>query len=92
MDPQETGDLAYRGTFSKEKLLGLHNPRVADLCSRKSVTVWLGPDKHAVFYPVRSGQEFNMVLVRPDNLSKNERTSPGDIGEMRESFKGWDTM
>ena len=90
--PFETGDLAYRGTFSKEQLLALGDPRVEELCAGKRVTVWFGPEKHAVFYPVKSGHEFNLVMVRPDNLPPSTRIEQGSLDEMRATFDGWDDM
>jgi salicylate hydroxylase len=92
VEPLETGDLAYRGTFSKEQLLSLNDPKVEELCAKNSVTLWMGPDKHSVFYPVRNGQYFNLVLLRPDDLPHGSRTSQGDISEMRATFEGWDPM
>ena len=90
--PVETGDLAYRGTFSRAQLLALRDPWIEALCAKKTVTAWMGPEKHCVFYPVRAGAEFNLVLLRPDNLPTNMRTVQGDIGEMRATFDGWDKM
>jgi hypothetical protein len=90
--PTETGDLAYRGTFSKAQLLALQDPEIEALCAKRTVTVWMGPDKHTVFYPVKSGTQFNMVLLRPDNLPTNARVVKGDIEEMRDTFKGWDPV
>ena len=52
----------------------------------------MGPQKHCVFYPLRSGTEFNLVLLRPDNLPPNVRAAEGDISEMRAAFEGWDPM
>ncbi|KAH6667461.1 putative salicylate hydroxylase [Halenospora varia] len=89
---KETGDLAYRGTFPKQKLLDLKDERIDRLCNTKNVTVWFGPDKHCVFYPVRSGKEFNLVLLGPDNIPPGLRTSEGDIEEVRATFKGWDEI
>ncbi|ORY67816.1 uncharacterized protein BCR38DRAFT_511183 [Pseudomassariella vexata] len=89
--PQETGDLAYRGTFSLEQLRALNDPDIAELCSRKIISIWLGPDKHCVFYPVREGKEFNLVIARPDNMPRGTRTMQGDIQELRECFIGWDS-
>ncbi|KAJ5190252.1 uncharacterized protein N7498_009237 [Penicillium cinerascens] len=86
----ETGDLAYRATFQKEQLEALGDDKVNDLCQRVGVTSWLGPDKHTIFYPVRGGKEFNLVLLRPDNLTQGSRREKGDIQEMRESYAGWD--
>ncbi|KAK1719376.1 uncharacterized protein BDZ83DRAFT_632044 [Colletotrichum acutatum] len=88
--PVETGDLAYRATFPFDYLKALNDPRVDDLCARKQATVWMGPDKHTVFYPVRGGREFNLVLIRPDNMQPGEKRVQGDIEEMRESYRGWD--
>jgi salicylate hydroxylase len=90
--PVETGDLAYRGTFSREQLLALQDPRITTLCDRRCVTLWIGPEKHVVFYPVRASTQFNMVLLRPDDLPQGTRTSQGDIEEMRSTFHGWDEM
>jgi len=88
--PIPTGDLAYRATFTLEELKALKNPIIEELCSQNSVNLWMGPEKHSVFYPVRGGKEFNLVLLRPDNLAPGIRTSEGDISEMRATFEGWD--
>jgi len=90
--PAETGDLAYRATFSRRQLLELEDPRVKDLCSSRTVTLWMGPDRHCVFYPLRDGAEFNLVLLRPDNLPAGVRTVQGDLDEMRMTFEGWDDI
>lgn len=60
--------------------------------SKHTVTLWMGPSSHAVFYPMRSGEEFNLVLLCPDNLPSSVRTQPGNFEEMREVFKGWDPV
>ena len=92
LEPRETGDLAYRGTFSLEQLQALNDSRLDQLCALKSVNVWLGPDKHAVFYPLRDGKEFNLVLLRPDDMPHGTTRVDGDLDEMRASFEGWDPM
>lgn len=89
---QDTGDLAYRATFSRKQLDDLNDERISELCGRNSVTVWLGPHRHAVFYPLSKDQLFNLVLIRPDNLPQGVRQMEGDIHEMRASFEGWDEM
>ncbi|KAJ0414705.1 hypothetical protein BJY00DRAFT_305396 [Aspergillus carlsbadensis] len=88
--PEETGDSAYRATFKKEQLEGLNDPRVNELCQKMAITSWLGSEKHSIFYPVRGGEEFNLVLLRPDNLDRGARRVQGDVEEMRESYAGWD--
>lgn len=88
--PQETGDLAYRATFSQTQLLSLNDPDVKALCEKRGVTAWLGPSRHAVFYPVRGGQEYNLVLLQPDDLPPGVRTTQGDVDEMRYGYREWD--
>ena len=88
--PVPTGDMAYRATFSREQLEALGDEKVNDLCQEIAVTSWLGPEKHTIFYPLRGGKEFNLVLMRPDNLSSDSRREQGDIEEMRESYANWD--
>lgn len=63
MPPVETGDLAYRGTFTRDQLKSFGNPRIDALIEKSNVQVWLGPGRHAVFYPLRNKTEFNLVLL-----------------------------
>ncbi|KAK5053696.1 hypothetical protein LTR84_001657 [Exophiala bonariae] len=88
--PVETGDLAYRATFTREQLEGLDEPRITELCNEPGVTAWLGPGKHCVLYQVQGGEQINMVLIRPDDLASGVRTEQGDIGEMKQTFEDWD--
>lgn len=82
--------MAYRATFSREQLEALHDEKVNELCQKIAVTSWLGPEKHTIFYPLRGGKEFNLVLMRPDNLSSDSRREQADLKEMRESYVDWD--
>lgn len=61
--PSDTGDLAYRAIFSKSQLAELNHPRVNALLNDKSANIWIGPDKHCVFYPIKGGNQFNLVLL-----------------------------
>ncbi|KAL4937814.1 hypothetical protein BDV06DRAFT_215602 [Aspergillus oleicola] len=88
--PEETGDLAYRAIFHRSQLEALNDPNVNELCNKTAITSWLGPDKHSIFYPVHGGEEFNLVLLRPDNLDKGVRRLEGKLDEMRDSYAGWD--
>ncbi|KAL5044797.1 hypothetical protein BDW71DRAFT_215443 [Aspergillus fruticulosus] len=88
--PQETGDLAYRATIKRSQLEAFNDLEINDLCAKTAVTSWLGPEKHTIFYPVRKGDEYNLVLLRPDNLDKGTKRVQGDIEEMRASYAGWD--
>ena len=65
--PTEYGDLAYRATFSRSQLEALNDPSIEEMCAKKRAVMWLGPDKHCIFYPIRAGSAFNLVLLRPDD-------------------------
>ncbi|KAL5000603.1 hypothetical protein BDV10DRAFT_183373 [Aspergillus recurvatus] len=88
--PQETGDLAYRATIKRTQLEACSDLEINDLCAKTAVTSWLGPEKHTIFYPVRNGEEYNLVLLRPDNLDRGTKRVQGDVEEMRASYTGWD--
>ena len=76
--------------MSQQKLHNLRDPEIDKLSRKKAMTIWLGPNRHCVFYPIRDGTEFNLVLIRPDNLPAHTRTMQGDLGEMEHTFEGWD--
>ncbi|RVX76070.1 hypothetical protein B0A52_00427 [Exophiala mesophila] len=88
--PLETGDLAYRGTFTRAQLEAFKDERVDKLLDKSNVQVWLGPGRHAVFYPLRNKSEYNLVLLCADDLPEGVRTSPGSVEEMAANFEGWD--
>lgn len=88
--PEETGDLAYRGTFSRQQLEALNDSTVNELINGNTQHLWMGPEKHCSFYPLRNGNEFNLVLLRPDDLPVGARTVAGEVSEMRETFDNWD--
>lgn len=90
--PKETGDLAYRGTFSLSALQNLKDPAIDELCKERVVRMWIGPESHSVFYPVRCGNEFNLVMTRPDDLPPDVRTAEGNLAEMQAVFEGWDPV
>ncbi|KAF2703234.1 putative salicylate hydroxylase [Pleomassaria siparia CBS 279.74] len=90
--PRETGDLAYRGTFSLSALQALKDPAVDELCKQNIVTMWIGPESHAVLYPVRCGNEFNLVMTRPDDLPSDVKTEVGNLEQMKALFEGWDPV
>ncbi|OQV07457.1 FAD binding domain-containing protein [Cladophialophora immunda] len=90
MPPVETGDLAYRGTFTREQLKGFRNEKIDKLIEASNVQVWLGSGRHAVFYPLRDKTEYNLVLLCADNLPEGVRASQGSLEEMAANFEGWD--
>ncbi len=63
MPPAETGDLAYRGTFTREQLEGFNDERINEMIDRPMMCNWLGENKHAIFYPLRNNTEYNLVIL-----------------------------
>ncbi len=54
-------------------------------------TLWLGPGRHFVHYPISSGRLVNVVAIGPAGDWRTESwTAAGDVAEMRASFAGWD--
>ena len=90
--PTETGSLAFRGTFSREQLSSFQDPKVEELMNASNIQNWLGPDQHAVFYPLRDHTEYNLVLICSDDLPNGVRIAQGDLEEMRRQFEGWDPV
>ncbi|CEJ93492.1 hypothetical protein VHEMI09075 [[Torrubiella] hemipterigena] len=88
--PEETGDLAYRVTFSRDQLRGLASKEVDALVERSDIQVWLGPGRHVVFYPLRNHTEYNLVLLVADDLPTGVRTADATVEEMMSNFEGWD--
>ena len=90
--PYETGDLAFRATLPRKEILELNDPRASELLTRKVVTVWFGPDKHCVMYPINGGKNYNLVLAGPDDMPSGSRTAEATLEEMIKSFEGWDDL
>jgi salicylate hydroxylase len=84
--------MAYRATFSKEQLQGLGNKELDTLISKPEVNCWIGPNAHAILYPVKDGMFHNLVLLCPDTLPYGFNTIEGDVEEMKNAFAGWDPM
>ncbi|SPO04339.1 related to salicylate hydroxylase [Cephalotrichum gorgonifer] len=84
--PEETGDLAYRGTFTRDELKGLENETLNELLEKSNIQVWLGENRHAVFYPLRDHSEV------ADDLPSGVRTLSGSVEEMAANFEGWDPI
>ena len=54
-------------------------------------TLWLGPGRHFVHYPISGGRLVNVVAIVPAEGWRNESwTAEGSIADMRAAFAGWD--
>ncbi|MFD7813930.1 FAD-dependent monooxygenase [Streptomyces sp. NPDC059785] len=81
-------------------------PRISGLCAFRTVvpaasapafalrpaqTIWLGPGRHFVHYPISGGRAVNVVAVAPAGADTEESWSAtAGIGEFRAEFEGWD--
>lgn len=98
--PLPTGDLAYRLLLNTDRMR--EDPDLRKFVEEPQVNYWIGPDKHAVNYVLRSTAAssntyleepnllFNMVLLVPDDLPADANTLEGNIDEMRAHFADWD--
>jgi salicylate hydroxylase len=54
-------------------------------------TLWLGPGRHFVHYPISAGQLVNVVAIVPAGDWRDESwTADGDITDLGAEFRGWD--
>ncbi|KAG5660940.1 hypothetical protein KAF25_002583, partial [Fusarium avenaceum] len=87
--PKPTGDLAYRLVIDLDKVTD------TDLrlwISRPKVHFWIGPGAHVVGYSLRGGDQYNIVLLAPDDLPQGVSRQPGSVSQMRELFQDWDPI
>jgi len=78
--PRFTGQVAYRAVLEAEGA-----PPVAP-----GPTVWIGPGRHLVSYPLRGGRSVNVVAVEARNDWRCESwVEPGDPDALRRGFAGW---
>ncbi|KAK0249007.1 hypothetical protein B0A54_17360 [Friedmanniomyces endolithicus] len=68
--PQDTGDVAYR-ILVPAKLL-LEDSTMAHLVQNPWAVHWMGPEGHAVGYPLREGELYNIII---------DVTHSSDLGE-----------
>ena len=54
-------------------------------------TLWLGPGRHFVHYPISSGRLVNVVAIVPAGDWRTESwTADGAVADMKREFDGWD--
>lgn len=54
-------------------------------------TLWLGPGRHFVHYPVSGGRLVNVVAIVPAGDWRSESwTAEGSVADLRREFDGWD--
>ncbi|MFO1326219.1 MAG: FAD-dependent monooxygenase [Rubrivivax sp.] len=61
------------------------------MARRPVQTLWLGPGRHFVHYPISSGRLVNVVAIGPAGDWRTESwTAEGDVAELYRAFEGWD--
>ena len=70
LPPQDTGDVAYRILVPSGPLLS--DPEMAPLVHEPWAIHWMGPEGHAVGYPLRGGELYNIII---------DVTHASDLGE-----------
>ncbi|KAK3716019.1 hypothetical protein LTR37_006749 [Vermiconidia calcicola] len=70
LPPQDTGDVAYRILVPAKPLLD--DPQMAHLVHNPWPMHWMGPEGHAVGYPLRGGELYNIII---------DVTHSSDLGE-----------
>ena len=93
MEPRDTGDVAYRILVSVGPLL--EDPMTRDLVREPWATHWLGPEAHAVGYPLRGGELYNIIIdITHDtdcgeHVGEDDWKKQADNTELIERFKDW---
>lgn len=80
---QFSGSCAFRCLVPGE-----HAPEMA---RRPVQTLWLGPGRHFVHYPISAGRLVNVVAIVPAGEWRNESwTEAGRLEDLEAEFTGWD--
>ena len=62
-----------------------------EMARRPVQTLWLGPGRHFVHYPISAGRLVNVVAIVPAGDWRTESwTAEGRIEDLQQEFAGWD--
>lgn len=93
IEPQDTGDVAYRVLVPVKPLLA--DPATRRLVEEPWAVHWLGPEAHAVGYPLRGGELYNIIIdiTHETDVGKpvgeDEWRSQADNTELVKRFASW---
>jgi salicylate hydroxylase len=80
--PRFSGQAVYRGLIPID--------RVPHLMAEPRVTLWAGPGRHVVAYPVAGGELVNVVATTPTESAPAESwTTPGRMSDLLAGYAGW---
>jgi salicylate hydroxylase len=82
-EPRFSGLCAFRCLVPAE--------RAPEMARRPVHTLWLGPGRHFVHYPISAGRLINIVAIAPAGDWRSESwTADGDISDVVREFDQWD--
>lgn len=93
IEPRDTGDVAYRILVPAGPLLD--DPQTRHLVTQPWATHWMGPEGHAVGYPLRGGEMYNIIIDIThgtdlgESVGTDEWRKRADNTELTERFKDW---
>jgi salicylate hydroxylase len=62
-----------------------------EMALRPVQTLWLGPGRHLVHYPISGGRLINIVAFAPAGTWRTESwTADGELADLRAELAGWD--
>jgi salicylate hydroxylase len=65
--------------------------RAPEMALRAVQTLWLGPGRHFVHYPISAGRFINIVAMAPAGDWQSESwTADGEISDLARAFERWD--
>jgi salicylate hydroxylase len=65
--------------------------KAPEMALRSVQTLWLGPGRHFVHYPISGGRLINVVAIVPAGAWRTESwTADGEISDLIAEFDGWD--
>lgn len=79
-----SGYQAWRGTLPMSAVHPGYEPQ--------RTTLYLGPQVHAVTYPIRGGEQFNLVLVTREKNHEAGWSRMGDAAKLHHALKNWNTL
>ncbi|GHH10092.1 FAD-dependent monooxygenase [Streptomyces lanatus] len=79
----------YSGICAFRTVVPAHT--APDFALRPAQTLWLGPGRHFVHYPIAGGSAVNVVAVAPaGDFTDESWSTKADVGEFQAEFAGWD--
>ena len=82
-EPRFSGLCAFRCLVPAE--------RAPEMALRPVQTLWLGPGRHFVHYPISAGRLINIVAMAPAGDWRSESwTADGEISDLAREFERWD--